>query len=83
MCPIASVSEVILELSVRSRRETTAVSWKATAVAFGLVTGRQLEREGLRKKISAFSFGFLLVRSAFMIILLSFLCELSALGLFS
>jgi hypothetical protein len=75
-------SEVILEMSVRSRREITAGSWKATANEFGSVAGRELEREELRKKSSAFNFGFLLVRSAFVIILRSFLCELSVLGLF-
>jgi hypothetical protein len=80
---MASVSEVIIELSVWSRRETTAGSWKATAVEFGSVTGRELEREELRKKSLAFNFGVLLVRSAFVIILRSFLCELSVLGLFS
>jgi len=80
---MACASEVILELSVWSRRETTAGSWKATVVEFGSVTGRELEREELRKKSSAFNFGFLLVRSAFVIILPSFLCELSVLGLFS
>jgi hypothetical protein len=80
---MASASEVILQLSVWSRRETTAGSWKATTVEFGSVTGRELEREELRKKSSAFNFGFLLVRSAFVIILLSFFCELSVLDLFS
>jgi len=80
---MTAASEVIVELSVWSRRETTAGSWKATAVEFGSVTGRVLEREELRKKSSAFNFGFLVVRSAFVTILRSFLCELSVLGLFS
>jgi len=80
---MASASKVILQLSVWSRRETTAGSWKATAFEFGSVTGRELEREELRKKSSAFNIGFLLVRSAFVIILHSFLCEPSVLGLFS
>jgi hypothetical protein len=47
---MASASEVILELSIWSRRETTAGSWKATAIAFGSVTGRELESEELRKR---------------------------------
>jgi hypothetical protein len=72
-----------VELSVWSRREITAGSWKATAVEFGSVIGRELEREELRKRSSAFNFGGFSVRSAFVTILLSFLCELSVLGLFS
>jgi hypothetical protein len=53
-----SASEVILQLSVWSRRETTAGSWKSTAVELGSFTGRELNAKNSERKVRLLISGF-------------------------